>query len=54
MNMAHEAIDRHAEFDRKNKVALYYKDANRKESYTFNEMKKWRIKQQMYCEPYKS
>ena len=25
---------------RKNKVALYYKDADRKESYTYNEMKK--------------
>ena len=41
MNMAHEAIDRHANSDRKNKIALYYKDANRKESYTFHEMKKW-------------
>ena len=25
--MAYEAIDRHAESDRKNKVALYYQDA---------------------------
>lgn len=40
VNMAHEAIDRHAESDRKNKVALYYMDANRKESYTFYEMKR--------------
>jgi acetyl-CoA synthetase len=40
MNVAHEAIDRHANSDRKNKIALYYKDATRKESYTFNEMKK--------------
>ncbi|MFC4409764.1 acetate--CoA ligase [Chungangia koreensis] len=39
-NMAYEAIDRHAESDRKNKVALYYKDATRKEAYTFHEMKK--------------
>lgn len=40
MNMAHEAIDRHAESHRKNKVALYYKDQNRNESYTFYEMKR--------------
>lgn len=40
VNMAHEAIDRHAESFRKNKVALYYKDQNRNESYTFYEMKR--------------
>lgn len=40
INIAHEAIDRHAGTYRKNKVALYYKDANRKESYTYSEMKK--------------
>ncbi len=40
VNMAHEAIDRHAESHRKNKVALYYKDQNRNESYTFYEMKR--------------
>ncbi|MBE1554368.1 acetate--CoA ligase [Sporosarcina limicola] len=40
VNIAHEAIDRHAESFRKNKVALYYKDAHRKETYTYNEMKK--------------
>lgn len=40
INMAHETIDRHAESDRKNKVALYYQDANRNESYTFYEMKR--------------
>ncbi|AQQ52790.1 acetate--CoA ligase [Planococcus lenghuensis] len=40
VNMAYEAIDRHAESDRKNKVALYYKDQKRKESYTFYEMKR--------------
>ncbi|MBB4824283.1 acetyl-CoA synthetase [Sporosarcina luteola] len=40
INIAHEAVDRHADSYRKNKVALYYKDANRKEAYTFNEMKK--------------
>lgn len=40
VNMAYEAIDRHAESYRKNKVALYYKDQNRNESYTFYEMKR--------------
>lgn len=40
VNMAYEAIDRHTETYRKNKVALYYNDGKRKESYTFNEMKK--------------
>ncbi|WP_339232747.1 acetate--CoA ligase [Geobacillus sp. FSL W8-0032] len=39
VNMAYEAIDRHAESFRKNKVALYYRDAVRKEKYTFKEMK---------------
>ncbi|MDF2067910.1 acetate--CoA ligase [Bacillus sp. Cr_A10] len=39
VNMAYEAIDRHAESDKKEKVALYYQDANRKESYTFLDMK---------------
>lgn len=41
LNIAHEAIDRHANSHRKNKVALYYKDGVRKETYTFNELKKW-------------
>ncbi|MBP1932925.1 acetate--CoA ligase [Ammoniphilus resinae] len=40
VNMAYEAIDRHCETARKNKVALYYSDANRDEKYTFLEMKK--------------
>ncbi|MCQ6274411.1 acetate--CoA ligase [Bacillus sp. V3B] len=39
VNMAYEAIDRHAEGFRKNKVALYYHDGLRKEKYTFKEMK---------------
>ncbi|MGJ7920404.1 acetate--CoA ligase [Neobacillus sp. LXY-4] len=39
VNMAHEAIDRHAASFRKNKVALYYRDGARKEKYTFKEMK---------------
>lgn len=39
VNMAYEAIDRHADSVRKNKVALYYNDGPRKEKYTFKEMK---------------
>lgn len=39
VNMAYEAIDRHAKSHRKNKVALYYQDGARKEKYTFKEMK---------------
>lgn len=41
VNLAYEAIDRHAESFRKNKVALYYKDDQRAEKYTFKEMKEW-------------
>jgi len=41
VNMAYEAIDRHTKTFRKNKVALYYRDGERDEQYTFNEMKKW-------------
>jgi len=40
VNMAYEAIDRHAESDKKDKIALYYSDANRDESYTFADMKR--------------
>src|SRR6185312_8780507 len=40
VNIAYEAVDRHAESFRKNKVALYYKDGQRQETYTYNEMKK--------------
>ncbi|WP_404444547.1 acetate--CoA ligase [Sutcliffiella horikoshii] len=39
VNVAHEAIDRHADSARKNKVALYYRDPERNEKYTFKEMK---------------
>ncbi len=40
VNMAYEAIDRHAEGERRNKVALYYSDpTGRDEQYTFQEMK---------------
>lgn len=38
MNIAYEAIDRHARNENKNKIALYYKDDYRKEKYTFKEM----------------
>ncbi|MCU9614230.1 acetate--CoA ligase [Caldibacillus lycopersici] len=41
VNMGYEAIDRHAEGVRKNKVALYYRDSKRDEKYTFKEMKEW-------------
>ncbi|WP_330949618.1 acetate--CoA ligase [Virgibacillus sp. MG-45] len=39
VNMAYEAIDRHAESWRKNKVALYYSDLKRDEKYTFQDLK---------------
>jgi len=39
VNMAYEAIDRHAQGMRKNKIALYYRDPERNEKYTFKEMK---------------
>ncbi|MFN7250626.1 MAG: acetate--CoA ligase [Anaerobacillus sp.] len=38
MNIAYEAIDRHAHSAKKNQVALYYKDDVRREKYTFKEM----------------
>lgn len=40
VNMAYEAIDRHAESSRKDKIALYYSDDVRDEQYTFADMKK--------------
>lgn len=40
VNIAYEAIDRHAESDKKNKVALLFSDGIRRESYTFIEMKR--------------
>lgn len=39
LNLAYEAIDKHAEGEQKNKVALYYSDASRDESFTFSDMK---------------
>ncbi|WP_077619100.1 acetate--CoA ligase [Bacillus sinesaloumensis] len=41
VNIAYEAIDRHAEGVRKNKIALYYRDPSREEKYTFKEMKEY-------------
>ncbi|MBD7984330.1 acetate--CoA ligase [Sporosarcina sp. Sa2YVA2] len=40
INIAYEAVDRHADSYRKNKVALFYKDELRKEAYTYNDMKR--------------
>ncbi|MBP0726388.1 acetate--CoA ligase [Bacillus sp. RG28] len=37
-NVAYEAIDKHVNTHRKNKVALYYRDEQRNEKYTFKEM----------------
>jgi acetyl-CoA synthetase len=39
VNMAYEAVDRHAESERKNKIALYYRDLSREDKYTFKELK---------------
>ncbi|WP_121663068.1 acetate--CoA ligase [Metabacillus litoralis] len=39
VNAAYEAIDKHVETFRKNKVALYYRDPERDEKYTFKELK---------------
>ncbi|GAK12961.1 LOW QUALITY PROTEIN: acetyl-coenzyme A synthetase [Geomicrobium sp. JCM 19039] len=41
VNLAYEAIDRHAEDAKtKDKIALFYSDAKRDESYTFEDMKR--------------
>jgi acetyl-CoA synthetase len=40
INMAYEAIDRHADSSRANKIALYYSDQQREASYTFADMKR--------------
>ncbi|MFB7301987.1 acetate--CoA ligase [Heyndrickxia sporothermodurans] len=39
VNMAYEAIDRHANTFRKNKIALYFRNETRNEKYTFKELK---------------
>lgn len=41
VNMAYECIDRHVATSKKDKVALYYRDPNRQEQYTFAEMKEY-------------
>jgi acetyl-CoA synthetase len=40
INMAYEAIDRHADSSRANKIALHYSDPQREASYTFADMKR--------------
>ncbi|MCE5167903.1 acetate--CoA ligase [Paenibacillus profundus] len=40
VNMAYEAIDRHAANGRGDKVALHYSDAERDESYTYDDMRR--------------
>ncbi|QYR24065.1 acetate--CoA ligase [Paenibacillus sp. sptzw28] len=40
VNMAYEAIDRHLEQGRGDKIALYYSDTARDESYTFEQLSK--------------
>jgi len=39
VNLAHEAIDRHATSELKDKVALHYSDPQRDESYTFEQLR---------------
>lgn len=39
VNAAYEAIDRHTETERRDRVALYYSDPTRKEEYTFQQMR---------------
>lgn len=40
VNLAYEAIDRHAESEKESRIALYYEDAHHKEAFSFGEMKK--------------
>ncbi|MDN9009786.1 acetate--CoA ligase [Brevibacillus laterosporus] len=40
VNMAYEAIDRHANSEKKDKVALVYSDSTREESYTYAELRR--------------
>ncbi|KMK77822.1 acetate--CoA ligase [Alkalihalobacillus pseudalcaliphilus] len=39
VNLAYEAIDRHAEGEKGSKIALYYSDAKRDESFTYEDLK---------------
>ncbi|MGM0877441.1 MAG: acetate--CoA ligase [Bacillota bacterium] len=41
VNMAYEAIDRHADSEKKNKIALYFSDKDRNEQFTFQDMKNY-------------
>ncbi len=41
VNIAYEAIDRHAKGTKKHKVALFYRDEQRVEKYTFKEIMEW-------------
>ena len=41
INMAYECIDRHVDEGKGDKIALNYKDDQRHESYTFEDMKKY-------------
>ncbi|KAB7670723.1 acetate--CoA ligase [Bacillus sp. B1-b2] len=41
LNLAYEAVDRHAEGYRAKKVALHYFSSSRKETYTFKDLKKF-------------
>ena len=54
INIAYEAIDRHVETFRKNKVALYFDDGVRKESYSFYTMKKFSNKAANVLKQYSS
>ncbi|MBI5974257.1 acetate--CoA ligase [Staphylococcus canis] len=40
INMAYECIDRHVDQGKGDKIGLYYKDANRQEQYTFDDLKR--------------
>lgn len=40
VNIAYEAIDRHADGERRNKIALYYQHQDRNEQYTFQSLKR--------------
>lgn len=41
VNAAYEAIDRHTETDKKDKIALYYQNGDQKKAFTFDEMKRF-------------
>ncbi|WP_100331865.1 acetate--CoA ligase [Bacillus xiapuensis] len=41
INIAYEAIDRHAQSQRKQQVALYFRETDREEAYTFEQMQEF-------------